>query len=110
MFFVSSSASSDPTSSFGALLLPSNCSLVVMGEGEEEEEEEGWEVISLISASISFVLMSLGEIFPFCDISVRVLVRSTRVSRPSEWERRRIVRDFCWVEGRRFVRGRLEGQ
>lgn len=49
----------------------------------------GGDVISLISASISSVLISAGESFPFWDISARVFVRSTRVSRPSAAERRR---------------------
>lgn len=62
-------------------------------------------MISLISASISSVLMSPGESFPFWDISARVFVKSTRVSRPSAAERRRTDIDaglvFCdgWGTG-----------
>ena len=64
-----------------------------VGGGEGDGEEADWqEVSSLISASMSFVLMSWADSFPDCDISVRVLVKSTRVSRPSEWESKRIVR------------------
>ena len=37
--------------------------------------------------------MSCAEILPHCDISVRVFVRSTRVSRPSLWDNNRIVRE-----------------
>lgn len=54
---------------------------------------EGWVVISLISASTSSGVMSSGETLPFCDISARVLVKSTKVSRPSVEDRRRMVRD-----------------
>jgi hypothetical protein len=39
--------------------------------------------LSDISASIRSTLISLAEILERCDISVRVLVRSTRESRPS---------------------------
>lgn len=53
----------------------------------------GCVVISLISASTSSGVMSCGETLPFWDISARVLVRSTKVSRPSVEERRRRVRD-----------------
>jgi hypothetical protein len=49
-------------------------------------------VISLISASTKSGVISSGESLPFWLISARVLVRSTRVSRPSVEERRRIVR------------------
>lgn len=52
---------------------------------------DGCDVISLISASMSSRLMSAGDSLPFCDISVRVLVRSTRVSRPSAADSNRIV-------------------
>mgnify|MGYP007115655456 CR=1 FL=1 len=54
---------------------------------------KGWVVISLISASTSSGVISSGESLPFWDISARVLVRSTIVSRPSVEERRRRVRD-----------------
>ena len=52
----------------------------------------GGDVISLISASMSLILMSWGESFPCWAISASVLVRSTRVSRPSVEERRRRVK------------------
>lgn len=52
----------------------------------------GGDVNSLISASMSFGLISCGDSLPCWAISVRVFVRSTRVSRPSVAERRRRVR------------------
>jgi hypothetical protein len=36
--------------------------------------------------------MSFGDSFDLCDISVRVFVRSTKESRPSSAERRRMDR------------------
>jgi hypothetical protein len=54
--------------------------------------DNGCVVISLISASTNSGVISSGESLPFWLISARVLVRSTRVSRPSVEERRRIVR------------------
>lgn len=69
------------------------------GGGEGDVDEADWqEVNSLISASMSFVLMSCADSLPDCAISVRVFVRSTRVSRPSEWDSSKIVREgFFWV-------------
>lgn len=52
----------------------------------------GVDIISLISASMSFVLISCGESLPCWAISISVLVRSTKVSRPSVAERRSMVR------------------
>lgn len=43
----------------------------------------GTAVVAMISASIRSEVMSLGRIFLDCAISVKVRVRSTRVSRPS---------------------------
>lgn len=54
-------------------------------------EDAGMVIISASSASISLIPISCGETFPCCAISARVLVRSTRVSRPSVLERRRTV-------------------
>lgn len=48
--------------------------------------------LSEISASTKSMLMSLAEIFERCDISVRVLVRSTRESRPSSPDSKRTDR------------------
>ena len=50
--------------------------------------------------------MSEGESLPRWDISVRVLVRSTRVGRPSSEERRRMER-WVWDEG---LEGEGEGE
>lgn len=49
------------------------------------------QLLSLNSASINSAEMSEGLILPRCAISARVLVRSTRVSRPSVEERRRTL-------------------
>ena len=51
------------------------------------------QLLSVISASMRSAEMSLGWSLPCWDISVRVLVRSTRVGRPSVAERRRTFRE-----------------
>ena len=48
--------------------------------------------LSVISASIRSMLISFGDSFDFCDISVRVFVRSTNESRLSSDEMRRMER------------------
>lgn len=48
---------------------------------------------SVSSASINSAEMSSGDSLDFCDISVNVLVRSTKVRRPSDADSRRI--DKC---------------
>lgn len=52
---------------------------------------DGCVVISLISASTSSAVISSASNLPFCDISAKVLVKSTVVSRPSVDDRRRRV-------------------
>jgi len=50
--------------------------------------------LSEISASIRSMLMSLEESLERCDISARVLVRSTNESRPSSDDIKRMERCF----------------
>lgn len=59
--------------------------------------------LSVISASIRSMVMSFGESFDFCDISVRVLVRSTNESRPSSADRRRMERGCKGIVGKSLV-------
>lgn len=64
-----------------------------MGSSSSTADWDGCIVISVISASTNSGVMSWLEILPFCDISASVLVKSTKVSRPSVEERRRMVSD-----------------
>lgn len=54
-------------------------------------------VISLVSASTSSGVISSGKSFPFWDISANVLVRSTKVSRPSVEDSSRRVMEL-WFD------------
>jgi hypothetical protein len=54
--------------------------------------------LSDISASTKSWLMSLEEILLRCDISVRVLVRSTKESLPSSAESKSMDRKYCSVD------------
>lgn len=64
-------------------------------EGFELEGEEGeMEVVAESSALMRSWVISRGWILWDCDISAKVRVRSTRVSRPSVEERRRTLMFF----------------
>lgn len=52
-------------------------------------------MLSEISASTRSILMSFDESLERCDISVSVLVRSTRESLPSSADKRSIERWYC---------------
>jgi hypothetical protein len=62
-----------------------------VGDRGGREEDGGMEVVAEISASISSCVMSPGWSLWDWDISARMRVRSTRVSRPSAEERRRML-------------------
>lgn len=63
--------------------------------GENNTRRSGSPItLSEISASTRSMLMSLGESLERWDISVSVFVRSTKESRPSSRESKRMER--CW--------------
>lgn len=62
-----------------------------VGDRGGREEDGGTEVVAESSASMRSCVMSPGWSLWDWDISARVRVRSTRVSRPSVEERRRML-------------------